>query len=71
MVDCLLIVYKTKVYFAFFCTLSPCYHPVLLEELQMAMALIEGMGPIPIPSSSLRGGHGHELVESSGQRSQS
>lgn len=37
----------------------------------MAMALTASMGLIPIPSLSLRAGHGHELVGSSGQRSQS
>lgn len=37
----------------------------------MVMALIVGMGLIPIPSGSLTAGHGHEWVESNGQRSQS
>lgn len=49
----------------------PCYHRVLLEELQKVMALAVGMGRIPIPSLSPRACHGHELVGSSGQRSQS
>lgn len=37
----------------------------------MAMAPTVSKGQIPIPSLSLRAGHGHELVGSSGQRSQS
>lgn len=40
-------------------------------ELPKVMVLAVGMGQIPTPSASQRGGHGHEWVGSSGQRSQS
>lgn len=59
------------IYLGFIFTSAPCYRLVLLAALQMVMALTVGMGLIPIPSVTLRADHGHELVESSGQRSQS
>lgn len=49
-------------------TLNPC-HLFLLVGLQMAMAPTASMGLIPIPSSSPRATHAHELAVLSGQKS--